>query len=63
VEPEVTAAALVCGVVFFAMMALTATGEQRRGQLIGALVAGLCFPIAWAVLYVRDEHPYRPPRH
>ena len=60
-EPEVAAALLICGAVMVALMALTAVGERGRGRgPLVALVAGVFFPITWAVWYVRDEHPYRP---
>ena len=59
-EPEIAAAALVIGAVLLAIMVLTATGELRRGHgPVLALVAGLAFPVTWAVWYLRDEHPYR----
>ena len=43
-----------------ALMALTSFGQRRRGHgLWAALLAGVFFPIAWAVWYLRDEHPRR----
>ena len=43
---------------------LTAVGAQRRGRgPAGALLAGIIFPITWAVWYLRDEHPYRRELH
>jgi hypothetical protein len=60
-EPEVAAALLICGAVVVALMALTAVGERGRGHgPLVSLVAGVFFPITWAVWYVRDERPYRP---
>jgi hypothetical protein len=45
------------------LMLVTASGARRRGVGTGlAALAGLGFPITWAVWYVRDEHPYRPHR-
>lgn len=38
---------------------LTAVGARRRGNGAAlSVVAGLAFPVTWAVWYVRDEHPY-----
>jgi len=38
------------------LMICTAQGERRRGShVLTAAVAGLFFPLAWAVWYVRDE--------
>ncbi len=37
----------------------TCLGSRRRGNSYRvALISGLCFPVAWAVWYVRDERPY-----
>lgn len=49
---------LVLGLLALAL--LTGVGERRRGAG-GALVivAGLFFPLAWLVWYLRDEQPYR----
>jgi hypothetical protein len=59
-ETEVAAVLLICVAVLVAMMALTAVGERGRGRgPLVVLVAGVFFPITWAVWYVRDEHPYR----
>ena len=59
-NPEVAAAALVMGAALLVLMGLTATGESRRGhRIVLALAAGLFFPVAWTVWYLRDEHPYR----
>ncbi len=45
-------------------MALTALGQWRRGQgMLVASLAGLFFPVAWTVWYLRDEHPYRAGAH
>jgi hypothetical protein len=39
--------------------AMTTVGARRRGQGVpAALLAGLFFPVTWAVWYLRDEHPY-----
>jgi hypothetical protein len=39
---------------------LTGLGAYRRGlAALPASLAGLFFPIAWIVWYLRDEHPYR----
>ena len=44
------------------LMLVTASGARRRGVGTGlAALAGLGFPITWAVWYVRDEHPYLRP--
>lgn len=38
---------------------LTGVGSQRRhAGLVRAGLSALFFPVAWAVWYVRDEHPY-----
>jgi hypothetical protein len=59
-DPEVVAVALVVAAPLVALMALTATGGRRRGHgLVAALVAGLFFPVTWAVWYLRDQHPGR----
>ncbi len=53
--------ALVCLVL--ALPVLTAVGARRRGAgVVASVVTGVFFPIAWAVWYLRDEHPYRRPR-
>lgn len=40
--------------------ALTWLGQRRRGSGRGvASLAAAFFPVAWAVWYVADEHPYR----
>jgi hypothetical protein len=40
--------------------ALTFVGHHKRGNgIASAVVAAIFFPVAWAVWYVRDEHPYR----
>ena len=57
----VVAAVSVLLVGWLALSGLTLTGALSRGQrLPSALVAGLCFPVTWAVWYVRDE-PDRSP--
>jgi hypothetical protein len=52
---------LLAGVlVLSALAALTSVGQRRRGDgLVLAIVAGMFFPITWAVWYIHDEHPYR----
>lgn len=41
------------------LVTLTGMGSRRRGNTYGvALLSGLCFPVTWAVWYVRDERPY-----
>jgi hypothetical protein len=43
---------------------LTSVGQRRRGRgIASATVAGIFFPVTWAVWYVRDEHPYRAAHH
>jgi hypothetical protein len=43
-------------VVWLGLGGLTLTGALRRGQRRGpALLAGLAFPVTWAVWYARDE--------
>lgn len=38
---------------------LTGIGSRRRHQSLAvAGVSAVFFPIAWAVWYVQDEHPY-----
>jgi hypothetical protein len=42
------------------LVVLTASGARRRGAGAPlAMVAGVCFPVTWAIWYVLDEHPYR----
>ncbi len=42
------------------MPVLTCVGARRRGAgVAAALVAGIFFPVTWAVWYARDERPYR----
>ena len=41
------------------IMSFTSVGAHRRGSGIAlSVLAGICFPVAWAVWYLRDEHPY-----
>lgn len=48
------------GVALGAPMVLTWLGQRRRGRGPAvALLAAVFFPLAWAVWYVADEHPYR----
>lgn len=57
------AVALVMGAGLLVLMGVTATGERRRGHGVAlAFVAGLFFPVTWAVWYLRDEHAYRATR-
>jgi hypothetical protein len=54
----VVAVVLALGVLLLAV--LTGTGEHRRGARAPVvLLAGLFFPLAWLVWYLRDERPYR----
>lgn len=40
-------------------VSLTSVGERRRGGgWVVTVVAGVFFPLTWAVWYVRDERPY-----
>lgn len=53
---------LLAGLVFVLSVpaALTWLGQRRRGSgPVVALAASVFFPVAWAVWYVADEHPYR----
>jgi hypothetical protein len=57
-------AALVFALVLFggllALMILTGLGAYRRGlAALPASLAGLVFPIARILWYLRDERPYR----
>lgn len=46
-------------VVLGAPAVLTGLGQRRRGRGPAvALLAAVFFPVAWAVWYVADEHPY-----
>jgi hypothetical protein len=56
----VTAAlAVVLAAGALALPVLTGLGAHRRGQRWPlAVVAGLAFPVTWAVWYVRDEEAY-----
>lgn len=59
-EPTVVAALTAVAISLGALVGLTALGQRRRGHSWGvAVIAGLFFPITWAVWYVRDEQPYR----
>jgi hypothetical protein len=50
----------VLALCLLALEVLTASGARRRGAGAPlAVVAGVCFPVTWAVWYVVDEHPYR----
>lgn len=53
-------AVVVIGVAALAaVMGLTAVGARRRGRGPAvAVLAGVLFPITWAVWYLRDERPY-----
>jgi hypothetical protein len=54
----VVAGVVLAGVVL-APVLLTTVGAHRRGLAVPlAVVAGVFFPLTWAVWYVRDEHPY-----
>lgn len=44
-----------------ALMVLTAAGERRRSRRWGvAIAAGLFFPVAWTVWYLRDGRRLSP---
>lgn len=59
-DPVIAILALLLGVALLGLMVLTAVGERRRGNgVVRSGVAGLFFPIAWAVWYQRDERPSR----
>jgi len=46
-------------VAVLASSVLTGVGSQRRHPgLVRAGLSAIFFPVAWAVWYVRDEHPY-----
>jgi hypothetical protein len=50
---------LPAALVLVALMTLTALGARRRGRSVAsAVLAGVFFPVAWTVWYLRDEHPY-----
>jgi len=51
---------LVLAAITLPLPVLTGLGAHRRGLAIPLVVlAGLFFPVTWAVWYLRDEHPYR----
>ncbi|HTW14054.1 MAG TPA: hypothetical protein VMF51_02935 [Nocardioides sp.] len=51
---------LVLAAVALALPVLTGLGDRRRGHgPAHVLIAGLFFPVTWAVWYVRDEQPYQ----
>lgn len=53
--PTLLALLVAAVAVVGALMALTAAGERRRSRSWGvAIAAGLLFPVAWIVWYVRD---------
>lgn len=59
-SPDLIVVLLFGASVLIAVMGLTTIGARRRGRgLMVALLAGLLFPIAWVVWYLRDERPYR----
>jgi hypothetical protein len=52
--------AIVAAVLTLPLMVLTALGARRRGLVVPiAVLAGVAFPVTWALWYVRDEHPYQ----
>jgi len=54
------ACTLLVLLVLLGLAVLTGTGQRRRGgPWPAALAAGLLFPLAWLVWYVRDEQPFR----
>ena len=59
-NPALIAVAVVMAAVILALAGLTAIGQRRRGHgVVLSLAAGLVFPIAWVVWYLRDQQPYR----
>jgi hypothetical protein len=54
----IAALLLVAAAVALPLPVLTAMGARQRGVgLPLAVLAGLVFPVTWAVWYVRDERP------
>jgi hypothetical protein len=56
--------ALIClgsiGLGLLMLVALTAIGGTRRGlRPIWSALAGVAFPVTWAVWYIRDRQPAR----
>lgn len=51
---------LLAVAALLALPVLTAFGAHRRGLgPLGSVVAGVFFPVTWAVWYLHDEDPYR----
>lgn len=41
------------------LAALTVLGALRRGQhMLGAVIAGIFFPLTWVYWYVQDKYPH-----
>lgn len=58
--PAAVVALAAALLVLLGLALLTGTGQRRRGgPWPAALAAGLIFPLAWLVWYVRDEQPFR----
>lgn len=56
---EALSVGLPAAIALVALMTLTAFGARRRGcRLASSVLAGVFFPVAWTVWYLRDEHPY-----
>lgn len=56
---EALSVGLPAVIALVALMTLTALGARRRGRSVASSVlAGVFFPVAWTVWYLRDEHPY-----
>lgn len=46
-------------IVSLPLTVATGLGARTRGMSgLSAILAGLCFPVAWAAWYLLDEHPY-----
>ena len=55
---------LTLAAVSLPLVLLTGYGAHVRGVAVPpAVLAGVLFPVTWAVWYVRDEHPYHRTRH
>jgi len=64
VDPLLLIGAALGAVALLTLPTLTAMGARRRGlRVYESLLAGVFFPLTWAVWYLQDEHPYRRSRH